>query len=174
MKPILTAAALVAAAIAPILPPASAEAQMSNRPYAFPGGSGGPSMSLAGRQAIVLNEIDSSFTPRFLLRAPVGGLLTVVPNPAGSDVPLVFGPDGVLLPGFRGQRRLAGDLVPFGAGVFNAFFADRSGSALGVGFGGPDSISVWTARAAGLPVGYGPADPIDAWTGAVYGLGNSH
>ena len=149
-----------------------AAAQISHRPYDFPGADG-PGLSVAARQAVILNEIVPSFSPEFLLRAPTGGLLTVVPISNGGDVPLVFGPDGFPIPFYR--RGLHGDgTLGFGAGLFNSFFVGDYDGYGGYGaFPFVNSISVWTGRLIGAS-GFDPAgDAITEWTAAAYFLGGA-
>lgn len=169
MKPIL---GLIAAATLTALAASDASAQLNNRPYNFPG-SGGPGMSVAGKQAIIMNEVSPGFDPSFLLRSPTGGLLTVAENPEGSAVPLVFAPDGTLIPSFRRGFRASSGVPVFGAGVFNPFFAGGSGNGyVGryPGFGG-DAITVWTARVSGSGAFGATGDSISDWTAAAHFLG---
>lgn len=149
----------------------SAAAQLASKPYDFPGG-GGPGMSVAARQAIIIHEIDPSFSPDFLIRGPGGGLLSIVPNPGDDDVPLVRAADGTIIPVYhRGYDR--DGTPPLGAGIFNPYFASYDGGSYGmfpVAFGA-DTISIWTARVMNV-VGYAPTgDSIDVWTAAAYLIG---
>ena len=141
-----------------------AAAQLLNRPYDFPG-AGGPGASVAARQAILIHEIAPAFTPEFLIRAPGGGLMFTVRNPNGSDVPLVFSPEGFLIPSYRPSFR--GD-VHWQAGVFNEFFAPGS-DGLAAYPGYPNSVSAWTGMVLGRG-GVSSADAITEWTTAAYNM----
>lgn len=146
-----------------------AAAQISNKPYAFPGG-GGPGMSQAGKQAIILNAVDPSISPTALMRSPSGELLVPVPIPRGNNkVPALVAP-------FSGQvhvppyfRDFWGGLG-YGAGVFNPFFAGSSGTRFFYTNPDSDSISIWTSRVFGTG-GFGAtSNAIDDWTAAAYAL----
>ena len=149
-----------------------AAAQLSVKPYEFPG-RGGSGMSQAARQAIMLNAVDPDFRPDFLMRSPSDDLLVPVPMPRGkrNNVPALVAP-------FSGQVTVppyfrdfwAGIGMGYGAGIFNPFFMGRSDSRIYVTGSGPDSITIWTARVLGTG-GFGAtSDAIDDWTAAAYAL----
>lgn len=155
--------------IAPSLP---ASAQMSNRPFAFnTGGNGSVGMSIAGRQAILGQELFGA-TPDVLLRSPDGRLLIgPVRGPGRSAI--VFSPSGESLPGFR--RDFRNGRVGLSAGDFNAFFiprpSDRRTGHIATATPASALVNTWTARIlSDTGVGYGPPSAVSVWTGAVYTL----
>ena len=164
---------LLAVAAATAVP--EAKAQWNNRPFSF-SGSGGAGMSLAGRQAILQKEI-FGLTPDNLLRGPSGALVDVFEGP-GSNA-FVTAQANPFLPGFAGRgssfRRSPAD----GAGIFNPFFAPRSGGSSTPSFLTSQrtaaTIASWTnmvtaGSGRGAIVVYpGSGGSIDAWTAQVGG-----
>lgn len=149
-------------------------AQIATKPYGHnSAGSGSLGMSVAGKQAIINQELFGA-TPRVLLKSQDGRLLVgPVRGPGRSAI--VFSPSGEILPGYRrdfrrGKRGL-------GVGAFNAFFVPRGGSGRSSGYvptAAPSDalVNTWTTRVVtDSGVGYGPATAVEQWTGAVYGLG---
>ena len=141
---------------------AAASAQMNNRPYSFPGGSG---FSNAGAQAI-LNDKFFGERPD-MIRTDDGRLFTVERGPGGT--PIVSTASGEVLARFhgRGVRR------ELRAGEFNSFFA-KTGSGSPNDFHEPNSTHVtidsWTGSVlAGRPTGYGGGS-VDQWTSMVHYL----
>lgn len=153
-----------------------AEAQWNNRPFSFNSG-GGVGMSFAGRQAILQQEI-LGLTPDNLRRGANGALVDVSEGPGSTAI--VSGQVAPFIPGAaaRGSsfRRSPAD----GAGIFNPFFAPKSGG----GSSTPSflsslrtsaTIAAWTNMVSagsgrGAVVIYpGSGSSIDAWTAQVGG-----
>ncbi|WP_299399941.1 hypothetical protein [Pelagibius sp.] len=170
LLPCLFVAGLVLAGAAP-----EAQAQWNNRPFSFNSG-GGVGMSFAGRQAILQEEI-LGIRPDNLLRGSNGALVDVTEGPGSTAI--VQGQASPFLPGFapRGSsfRRSAAD----GAGIFNPFFAPRSGGSSTPSFLSSlktsATIASWTNMVSagsgrGAVVIYpGSGSSIDAWTALVGG-----
>ncbi len=148
------------------LQPDMASSQLIGEPFSFPTSSGGPGMSIGGRQAI-LNEKLFGQRPDNLLRSPsTGELLTVEKGPGGSAFARYSGSD-VFLPQFRTSFRQNDPSMA--AGIFNGFFLSSIG--MPVFFPNPysgASVSTWTARvSSGMPVSYGDQNVVDEWTSQV-------
>lgn len=161
MHRILSGVALSAALTVGIV--STASAQMNNRPYSFPGGSG---MSNAGAQ-VILNEKFFGERPDNLIRTGDGRLLTIERGPGGT--PIVTTASGEVLARFHGR----GMKRNLGAGEFNSFFA-KTGSGSPNEFHEPNSTHVtidsWTGSVlAGRPTGYGGGS-VDQWTSMVHYL----
>lgn len=153
-----------------------AQAQWNNKPFSF-NGSGGAGMSFAGRQAILQQEI-LGLTPDNLRRGANGALVDVTEGPGSTAI--VSGQVAPFLPGAAGRgssfRRSPAD----GAGIFNPFFAPKSGG----GSSTPSfltslrtsaTIAAWTNMVSagsgrGAVVIYpSSGSSIDAWTAQVGG-----
>lgn len=140
-----------------------ANAQMTNKPYGFPGGSG---ISEAGEQAI-LNQKLFGITPRAVIRTDDGRLLTIERGPGG--VPIVTTASGEVLAGVKARsfrHRMA-------AGQFNSFFVKTDTTSY-PDYQEPNSTHVtidsWTSGVlAGRPITYGGGS-VDQWTSMVYYL----
>ena len=159
--------ALVAIAFL-MLAPAPSHAQIGNQPFSFGNGSGGPGMSDAGRQAIINQKI-LGVTPQVLLKDELGRPLGVTSGPGG--IPIVTGPAGELLPGYRGRGWKGSDPAK-GAGVFNAFFARgrQDGPSMSAAPTTGQTVDAWTNTVQyGGPSGHG--SPIDQWVAMAYYLG---
>jgi hypothetical protein len=156
---------LVAVAFA-MLSPAPASAQMSTQPFSFGAASGGLGMSEAGKAAI-LNQKINGVVPPVLLKDEFGRPLGVTPGPGG--VPIVTGPAGNVLPGYRGRGWKESELA-MGAGVFNEFFVRGPKSdAPFVSASSGETVDAWTSAVHGAPGGYG--NSVDQWTAMAYYLG---
>jgi hypothetical protein len=149
-----------------LLVPAPAAAQMGTQPFSFGSVSGGLGMSEAGKAAIV-NQKVNGLTPPVLLKDEFGRPLGVVKGPGG--VPIVTGPAGELLPGYRGRGWKESELA-VGAGVFNEFFVTGPKSnAPHVSSTSGQTVDAWTAAVYGAP--YGGGNSVDQWTAMAHYLG---
>lgn len=143
------------------------QAQMDNRPYAFPGGSG---ISVGGKQAIMNRELNN-LTPKNLVRDADGYLLDVTKGTDGIAVTRTE--DGTFLPSFRGSNSFRESAGAMSVGVFNAYFVPKSYSNNRYYTAQPvssTSVSTWTARVIsdGTLISYAPDSTVDIWTGMVY------
>jgi hypothetical protein len=156
---------LVAIAFA-LLAPAPSQAQMSTQPFSF--GGSGLGMSAAGKTAIV-NQHINNIVPPVLLKDEFGRPLGVTPGPGG--VPIVTGPAGELLPGYRGRSWRESELA-MGAGVFNEFFVTgpKSDAPFIAASSSGRTVDAWTDAVHGAPSGYG--NSVDQWTAMAYYLGS--
>lgn len=155
---------LVAAAFT-FLAPAPSSAQMSTQPFSF--GGSGLGMSAAGKAAIVNQQVNA-IVPPVLLKDEFGRPLGVMPGPGG--VPIVTGPSGELLPGYRGRGWKESELA-MGAGVFNEFFvAGPKSSAPYISATSGHTVDAWTDAIYGAPRGYGSS--VDQWTAMAHYLGS--
>lgn len=141
--------------------PVSAQAQMSSKPFSFNSPSGGAGMSIAGRQAIINQEL-FGLTPNVLLKSEDGRLLGLRKGPGNSAI--VSSPSGEFLPGFRG-RTLG---IDFAAGTFNEFFvADGVHSGFITHSPTTATIDSWTGSVLqGGPV-MAAGGSVDQWTSMV-------
>ncbi len=157
------------------LMPATAQAQLNNRPFSFNTPSGSVGMSLGGRQAIINDKL-FNVHPDNLVRGTGGVLVDVAKGPGNSAITFRYG-TGESIPGFRGTS-FRGDNTDMAAGVFNAYFSPSAGKSSGLNtyahIHTGATVSTWTARitSGGVPVSYlGAANPVDAWTGQVHSMG---
>jgi hypothetical protein len=160
---------LVLVAIAfTMLSPAPSSAQMGTQPFSFGNGGGsGLGISDAGKAAIV-NQKLNGLTPPVLLKDEFGQPLGVVKGPGG--VPIVTGPAGNVLPGYRGRGWRESELA-MGAGVFNEFFVmgPKSSAPYIAASSSGQTVDAWTGAVYGAPSGYG--NSVDQWTAMAYYLG---
>lgn len=159
-------AALVAA-FAAIATVGSAEAQMSNRPYAFknsPGG--GVGMSTGGKQAII-NEKLFNQTPDNLQRATGGVLVDVTEGPGHSAIVFQHGTTSSL-PGFHGTSFRGGsDMMQVGA--FNPYFISGYSNSDVASYNYAQyqtaaMINGWTMNVFPGSGAYLGNNPVDSWT----------
>lgn len=141
-------------------------AQPNNKPFSFNTPSGGPGMSLGGKQTILNKEVFGT-TPKNLVRDNDGFLLDVSKEKGGSAIVSYEG--GSFIPSFRGSS-FKGDNASWSAGVFNTFFVPHNSSYYSLS---PVQhtgavISTWTGRiASDMAISYMPANSLDLWTGMV-------
>ncbi|MEM8790993.1 MAG: hypothetical protein AAGE80_05215 [Pseudomonadota bacterium] len=166
--------ALVTATLLASLIGGTAEAQLNNRPYAFPNTpTGGVGISLAGRQAI-FNEQFLGARPEFFVRDATGSLLDVRRAPEGLAV-LQRPGDGNFVPSSRGTASFRGGNVGISVGSFNSFFVPRRG---GTNFAilprqstSEEAVTLWTTRVVSdAGVILGRPNVVNSWTGFVSGL----
>ncbi len=146
---------------ASLLVTANAQAQMTNRPASFDG-SGRTGMSIAGRQAIIQQELFGA-TPNVLLKRDDGRLLGLLHGPGSTAI--VTSPSGEILPSHRG-RRTNRDLR---AEEFNGFFVNSRTSTTRPYDTAPtgETIAKWTATViSGHPIG--GYSSVDQWTSMTY------
>ncbi len=158
---------LVLVAIAfTILSSAPSSAQMGTQPFSFGGGSG-LGISQAGKAAII-NQKLLGLTPPVLLKDEFGRPLGIAKGVGG--IPVVTGPAGELLPGYRGRGWKESELA-MGAGVFNEFFVTGpKSSAPYIAATSGQTVDAWTEAVYGAPGGYG--NSVDQWTAMAYYLGS--
>jgi hypothetical protein len=151
-----------------MLAPLPSQAQISNKPFSF-GTPGGIGMSNAGRQAIINQKINGA-QPEVLLRDAFGNLLGLDNGPGG--IPIVTGPDGQALPGYRG-RGWKGSNPALDVRVFNAYFVpgrQQDGPPFTVAATSGQAVDAWTdAVIYGSASGYGSS--IDQWVAMAEYLG---
>jgi hypothetical protein len=149
-----------------LLSPAPSSAQMGTQPFSFGSGGSGLGISEAGKAAI-LNQKLLGLTPPVLLKDEFGRPLGVTQGPGG--VPIVTGPAGELLPGYRGRGWKESELA-MGAGVFNEFFVIGPKSSVPyIAATSGHTVNAWTDAVYGAPTGYG--NSVDQWTAMAYYLG---
>jgi hypothetical protein len=149
-----------------MLSPAPSSAQMGTQPFSFGSGGSGLGISEAGKAAII-NQKVLGLTPPVLLKDEFGRPLGVVQGPGG--IPVVTGPAGELLPGYRGRGWKHSNAVA--AGVFNEFFVTgpKSNAPYIAGSTSGQMVDAWTDAVYGAPAGYG--NSVDQWTAMAHYLG---
>lgn len=165
---ILATFAFLAALIAG---PNAAEAQLSNRPFAFGNPGGGVGISIGGRQA-VLEKRFTGRTPSVLVRDRAGELVEVSRAP-GSRAAIARRPGSSTIPGFRRADWRLGQ-TGLSVGAFNGFFVPRSADSgyVPVQADSGDVINTWTTRVVtgdGRVI-YRHDSAVDLWTAQVGGL----
>lgn len=137
-------------------------AQFNNKPYSFNTPTGAPGMSVAGRRAM-LNDQLFDIRPRNMLRAEDGSLLSVEKGKGGTAI--VTDSSGNVLPGYKGISVFDVNVY---AGAFNSYFTS-GGTVDHAAYGNYNhaTIAGWINlidQQNGPMIPYFTSSPIDAWT----------
>jgi hypothetical protein len=145
----------------------SAEAQLNSRPFSFGSvvngpiaGSGSAGMSMAGRQAIINEELTGA-RPRAILVDPSGNILSIERGP--GNIAIARETPNSVIPQYRGSG------LGFG---FSGSSPAYSGRAYTIGGNYNPSIDIWVSMVGGGFSGMQPVSStsatIDTWSSWVF------